>query len=161
MQPRLACRGNPEFGWDMGAIEQPLVEAKAKRDQGLLGSASLCFGSALGDGEYLNAIPMLFQPRDQWAVGRLEYLRLQMLFESRRKLSGCETNIPDFAVALEANAVNRVDHAAIPKKSFAVTLKLVASAMRIIIFSLGTRPSSAYRRTVSLPVTRIVLANSA
>jgi hypothetical protein len=51
--------------------------------------------------------------------------------------------------------------AAISKKSLAVTLWPVASAMRCIYFVLGMRSRLAYRRTVSSLFTPIVLANSA
>lgn len=52
-------------------------------------------------------------------------------------------------------------HAAMPKKSFAVTAPFVASAIRVMYGSDGVRSPKAYRRTVSFPGALILRANSA
>ena len=68
-----------------------------------------------------------------------------------------ENRYPLAADLVAAVKGDRADHAAIPKKSFAVTLHPVASAIFSITFGSGMRPLT-YRRTDSW-LTPIVSAN--
>jgi hypothetical protein len=92
-----------------------------------------------------------------WAVPGVAFDTARARGIGEHPARNTEYGNPDAADLVAAPRLG-ADHAAIPKKSFAVTFPPVASAMRPMISRSGMRLPTMYRRTVS-ELTLILAAN--